>query len=398
MGQRQRGALEDAVRWLGAPPTVLALVVLTLNDHVWKQQWPGVVTGKLSDVAGLVLAPPLMAVVLAAGRVPRPRTWALVGTGLGFTLVKSTEAGAGLASAALSLVTPSQVLRDPTDLLALTGLLVAWWVSRGRDRTTRPRRRAASLAAGALVLPMAVLATAATGQCPGHDEVRRVTLVEGVFLGHTESTRAIVVDTTSGPSGLLDATGQVVALPGADEARLDNGSMLVDQTCSASTGSCWRIKDPQGLTVELSTDGGTSWQPDYAMPAGERDDIVDRIGQRCGEAARVETRDLAVLDGSTGPVVAVAFRSGGVLVRRPGGDWRRITVGGYGLPVTTPAPTSPSPTAGDGLIEPRGDDVPPVRPRRSPTGTATPCSSQATRVITPDPRNGPRTTQTYCRV
>ena len=47
----------EALRWLGAPPTLLALAVLVLNDHVLKQAAPGVVTGKLSDVAGLVLAP-----------------------------------------------------------------------------------------------------------------------------------------------------------------------------------------------------------------------------------------------------------------------------------------------------------------------------------------------------
>ena len=398
MGTGQRGALEGAVRWLGAPPSVLALVVLALNDHVWKQQWPGLVTGKLSDFAGLVLAPPLLAVLLAACRVRRPAPWALAGAGLGFALVKSTVAGAGLASAALSLVTPSHVLRDRTDLIALSALPLAWWVSRASNRSTRPRRRAAALAAGALVLPMAMLATAATGQCREHDEVRRVTLVEGVFVGHQESTRAIVVDTSNGPSGLLDGTGQVMALSDVDEARLDHGYVEVDQTCSASSGECWRIKDPEGLTVELSADGGTTWQPDYAMAAAERDDLVDRIGERCGEAARVEMTDLAVLDGDQGPVVAVAFRSGGVLVRRPDGDWRRIKVGGYGLSVPTPSPTSPPPTAPDGLIEPRGDDVPPVRPRESPTGTATPCSSETTRVITPDPRNGPPTTRAYCRV
>ena len=54
----------DAARvtlaWLGHPVTVLALVVLVLNDHVLKAAQPGWLTGKLSDVVGLVLAPPLV--------------------------------------------------------------------------------------------------------------------------------------------------------------------------------------------------------------------------------------------------------------------------------------------------------------------------------------------------
>ena len=51
-------------RWLGHPATVIALLVLVVNDHVLKAAYPGWVTGKLSDAAGLVLAPPLLAAVL----------------------------------------------------------------------------------------------------------------------------------------------------------------------------------------------------------------------------------------------------------------------------------------------------------------------------------------------
>jgi hypothetical protein len=36
--------LSAALRWLGAPLTVLCLVLLALNDHVLKQAWPGFVT------------------------------------------------------------------------------------------------------------------------------------------------------------------------------------------------------------------------------------------------------------------------------------------------------------------------------------------------------------------
>ena len=61
----------QAVRALASPGFVLALVVLVLNDHVLKQAYPGWVTGKLSDVAGLVVAPLLLAVPLTLLRVPR---------------------------------------------------------------------------------------------------------------------------------------------------------------------------------------------------------------------------------------------------------------------------------------------------------------------------------------
>ncbi len=74
---------------------MLALVVLVLNDHVLKQAYPGMLTGKLSDVAGLVVAPLLLGVLLTAMRASRgPMPVAIALTGVGFTLVKAFGAGA----------------------------------------------------------------------------------------------------------------------------------------------------------------------------------------------------------------------------------------------------------------------------------------------------------------
>src|SRR6266540_1707178 len=39
------------------PIPILAIFLMVANDHVLKQLWPGLVTGKLSDVAGLVFFP-----------------------------------------------------------------------------------------------------------------------------------------------------------------------------------------------------------------------------------------------------------------------------------------------------------------------------------------------------
>lgn len=130
--------MSQCLRWLGAPPTLFALLVLLLNDRVWKDQWPGLVTGKLSDIAGLVVAPPLLALALSVCRVTRPAMWALGATGIGFAVVKATIAGAEFATAAWSLVMPSSVLRDPTDLVALPALWAAWRTWRWAARPNRP--------------------------------------------------------------------------------------------------------------------------------------------------------------------------------------------------------------------------------------------------------------------
>ena len=92
-----------SVRALASPGFALALVVLVLNDHVLKTAYPGWITGKLSDVAGLVLAPLLLGVLLTVWRVPRPMLVAIVVVGLGFTLTKSTVAGAAVEHVARAM-------------------------------------------------------------------------------------------------------------------------------------------------------------------------------------------------------------------------------------------------------------------------------------------------------
>ena len=153
-----------SVRALASPGFALALVVLVLNDHVLKTAYPGWITGKLSDVAGLVVAPLLLGVLLTAWRVPRPMPVAIAVVGLGFTLTKATAAGAATASDLWGLTgVPTLIRADVTDLLALPALYGAWLVHRhvaalppGSWRATVAR------ATGVALLPVAVLATAAT--------------------------------------------------------------------------------------------------------------------------------------------------------------------------------------------------------------------------------------------
>ena len=56
------------------PLMLVALLLLVLNDHVLKRVCPGMLTGKLSDFAGVLLLPVVLhaAIELAAARVRRP--------------------------------------------------------------------------------------------------------------------------------------------------------------------------------------------------------------------------------------------------------------------------------------------------------------------------------------
>ena len=136
-----RGTL---IAWLGHPLTVLALVLLILNDHVFKAAYPGWLTGKLSDAAGLVLAPALLAALtgLLAPRL-NPRgvaLGALLTVAAAFTIIKSFAYGAQQASAAWSLIYPSQFRVDRTDLLTLPFLILAWWAWTAARRRPAPAR------------------------------------------------------------------------------------------------------------------------------------------------------------------------------------------------------------------------------------------------------------------
>src|ERR1043166_7414642 len=121
------------------PVALAALAVLVLNDHVWKARYPGWVTGKLSDVAGLIVFPLVACAlvrVVVRTRAERVLAAAIAATMIGFALVKlwspATHACAVAMGALQAPLSPSPVtiVRDPTDLLALPFALVAWWLPR----------------------------------------------------------------------------------------------------------------------------------------------------------------------------------------------------------------------------------------------------------------------------
>jgi hypothetical protein len=172
------------------PVALAAVVLLVVNDWLLKPRWgaPGgtaasAITGKLSDLAGLIFAPVVLSAAigvalhvtaLVGARIkPRDATRGgplsidpsasrrrllacIAATGAGFAAVKLVPGAAHGVAAALSLLgRPAAITVDPTDLLCLPALAVAWWI--GRDELRRvPLGRPAAIhrlgraAAGAL--------------------------------------------------------------------------------------------------------------------------------------------------------------------------------------------------------------------------------------------------------
>lgn len=135
------------------PLALIALLVMMTNDHVFKDAWPGVLTGKISDLAGLVFFPLFLQALWETSLAEMGRDWqprraillrAVLATAIGFVLVKTVPAchdayryGLGfLQWPARILVAewrgvgpaefaPVRSVLDPTDLVALPGLLLA---------------------------------------------------------------------------------------------------------------------------------------------------------------------------------------------------------------------------------------------------------------------------------
>jgi hypothetical protein len=144
------------------PGVLVAVGVLVLNDHVLKPWLDNTVTGKLSDVAGLLVLPLVMLATLEWVRwaIRRHGRWAfdrgeaavaVAVTGVGFAAVKlvpavgtayltaigglrwaGESAVSGLAGEGVASFASIHLTRDPSDVLALPVLLVSYLVARQR--------------------------------------------------------------------------------------------------------------------------------------------------------------------------------------------------------------------------------------------------------------------------
>ncbi len=128
------------------PVALLGLVVMVVNDWLLKPRFgPSAVTGKLSDLGGLVAAPVVLTAAIglllrALGRkdaylTHRRLVISIAATGTVFAAIKLSPTAAGWFTRLIGLVRPAEVYLDPTDLLCLPMLAIAYWI--GRDELRR---------------------------------------------------------------------------------------------------------------------------------------------------------------------------------------------------------------------------------------------------------------------
>ncbi|MBL8605427.1 MAG: hypothetical protein JNK72_26080 [Myxococcales bacterium] len=152
----------DARAALTHPLWWASLAVLAVNDHLLKGAGlvPPEITGKLSDFAGLLMAPALAAAVLGASSARR-RVLAFAPVVLVFSAINLwPEAARGVEACLALLGVAWRITTDPSDLVALAVLPLTWWLS------TRPGGRPTHARVARLGVVLGGLACVATSPPP----------------------------------------------------------------------------------------------------------------------------------------------------------------------------------------------------------------------------------------
>lgn len=314
------------------PTLAVALAVLVLNDHVLKDLWPGLVTGKLSDIAGVFV------VAVVASALTGRRSVGLGLTAIGFVALKLSATVAVAAAPVLGGVTR----QDPTDLLALAALPLAARHVRATSRPDPPGREAG---AGPVsrqdlerVLMLVLLGTTSLAvtatSCLEHPGVQHIGEDgDGVY--------ALVGVGTDSTDSYRSTDGGRTWSPGGPAAR---GREPASAEACLSDGRCFRVVDHERVSVR--PDGGT-WETAFEFTPEE----IRRMERRTdGCSGRGDVRELfdsvAVVgrggadgggaagggtDAGTDEVVLVSMATQGVLRFDPAtGEWTRHGVGPTG--------------------------------------------------------------------
>lgn len=281
------------IQWslLSSPVFVASVALLLLNDHLLKSMWPGLVTGKLSDIAGVAMV--AIALTALTGR-PTP---AAVATAIAFALLKTAPQVAEF----LAPVLGGRTRTDPTDLVALAVLLPVWRLAGKRQVTTS--RSAWAVPVRVTVVGAAVFATTATS-CADEGVAGLAVAPDGTIV--TDSYPTYV-----SRDGGLSWTEEVTDWPGRDGGRC------------FEDGVCVTLETGDGATIE-STDGTVRLDRAASEVAG-----LDALGRPSCFASVLG--DVVVVDAEGVEYVVVAMGWLGVLRAERGGAFEWSAVGPWGI-------------------------------------------------------------------
>ena len=279
---------------LVTPVFAATVIVLILNDHIAKAVWPGVVTGKLSDVAGVAM------VAIVATALVRRAFPAFVAVSIAFAALKTVGSVADAAAPLLG----GRTLTDATDLAALLVLVPLWrWMQQpsADAEVGAVASRAAVWGTATLkmiALAMAALATSATSCFPVG--------VESVVA----SDRGFVVSTPDGPFESLDGGETWLSLSGPGDT-LGNVSRTacVDRVC-------FELVDGGVIRTEPGQDA----VDEFTVSDEQLENLIGNQADTCSSASSVFS-SIAAVELDDGVRVVVTMGEYGVLQRDGAGEW-----------------------------------------------------------------------------
>lgn len=284
------------MRWrlLTHPVFTGSVALLAVNDHVLKARWPGLVTGKLSDIAGVIM------VAVAFTAVTGRATLSTRLTAVAFTLLKTWPPVATLAAPLLGGITRT----DPTDLIALLALIpLHRWLRQDRSST------------GIVFLwPVAVmvaLSTTTATSCASTPQTAELWAQEGLLYATNTSSERLSSSADGGRTWTAGRKATTEPHP-------------APQTEACAKDMCFRALPDVGIDQKI---GQAEWKPILRYNAEQRDRLRINISTACSRDPTPPGffHSLEVSDLPDGTHVTVNMGAG-LLHRAPDGTWSRPKV------------------------------------------------------------------------
>lgn len=185
------------------PFVVTWTAIWLLNDHVLKGIFGSWWTGKLSDIAGLIVFPLILAVLIER-RSSRPIEWGIAATIVFYGSINVFPAADAVTETVIgAFIGPVTLTMDSTDLLVLPALVGAWWA------WSRARRSSLRRSWGRVVFTGALATTVATSSS-SESEVFSGTAFLTEDMASIEMPITFTID--GEPSGDVDAFETTLAV------------------------------------------------------------------------------------------------------------------------------------------------------------------------------------------
>ena len=313
-----------AIHHLSQPLSLLAILLLFLNDHVLRVLWPSWITGKLGDFAWLFFAPFALAAVLALlipasvqnhEKLVGLLAFGIVGTA--FFLGNSFAATHAFILAVVDglLPFPVQIIRDPADLVALCSLIPAWMLWQNVSSPLMVHK-----ARGAVVLTIAACLTIANAPPPDY----------GIQCLHIDGNRIIATSSYYGFTS--DDGGSTWQLGDEKRSYYDcpDASGAEDGVIADPDDASKLFRMNRKKMFEYSQDHGQTWQEVPKLKMASQ-----------AEGAYIESNSMISAYYAPGPFFAIrdpqtrnlilSMGLEGVVVITPDNEWKAVPVGQYGL-------------------------------------------------------------------